>query len=210
MESAGERGVLQKEEIFNTLTHAVGLVLASIGLIFLTVRADGENMVAVVVYGTTLVLLYLASTLYHAVTHARVKSLFRVLDHIGIFLLIAGTYTPFCLIALRGGVGPVLLLLVWVLAIAGLILKIFFTGRHDVLSTLLYLALGWMVIVVLRQVYQSITLASFVLLVIGGVCYSSGVLFYRMSGLRYHHGIWHLFVLGGSASHFVSILALLG
>jgi len=199
------RNGLQKEEIFNSITHAIGLVLATIGVVVLVVNAHTSGLIAVIIYGVTLVLLYLASTLYHITTHEKIKAAFRVFDHVGIFLLIAGTYTPFCLIALKGQFGAVLLSMVWLLALAGLILKIFFTGKYDLLSTLVYLALGWLVIFVVKPVYEALPVASFVLLIAGGVSYSSGVLFYRMPRLRYHHGIWHIFVLGGSALHFVAV-----
>ena len=203
-----KRGI-GKEEIFNSVTHAIGLILATAGLIFLIAEGRDSNSIALIIYGVTLVLLYLASTLYHLTTHEKTKSIFRILDHIGILLLIAGTYTPFCVIALKGPAGTILLALVWLLALLGLILKIFFTGKYDVLSVLLYLAMGWLVIMVLRPVYLALPGVSFIFLIIGGVSYSSGVLFYRMINLRYHHGIWHIFVLGGSISHFISILNLL-
>jgi hemolysin III len=200
---------ISKEEVFNSVTHGIGLILASAGLLFLVFTGKDNELAPVVVYGVTLVLLYLTSTLYHLIRHSRTKSLFRVLDHIGIFLLIAGTYTPFCAIALKGSMGTILLIAIWVLAVAGLVLKLFFTGRYDVLSVLLYLGMGWLVIMVLKPVYDALPLESFLFLIIGGVSYSSGVLFYRMSSLRYHHGIWHIFVLGGSISHFVSVWSLI-
>jgi hemolysin III len=190
------------------VTHGIGLILAVVGLWFLIVKSRAGESTSLIVYGVTLVLLYLASTLYHATSHLKTRSVFQVLDHIAIFLLIAGTYTPFCTIALKGSMGVILLTVIWLLAAAGLILKIFFTGRYDILSVLLYLAMGWLIIMVLKPVYHSLPGLSFLFLVIGGLSYSAGVIFYRMQRLRYHHGIWHIFVLGGSISHFISILAM--
>lgn len=200
---------LSEEEIFNIVTHGIGLILASIGFTFLVVTVRMSDIAAMAIYGATLVLLYLASTVYHASTSAKAKTLFRKLDHIGIFFLIAGTYTPFCLIALDNTTGSVLLAAVWTLAVAGLIFKIFLTGKYEWLSLLLYLSMGWLVVLVLKPVYEATPLSSFLFLLIGGLFYSSGVIFYRMSRLKYHHGIWHLFVVAGSASHFVAVYLLL-
>lgn len=199
---------ISKEESFNTITHGIGIVLAAIGFLMLLLNSDNNHLLSVVIYGTSLTFLYLASTLYHAITHQKIKNVFRKLDHIGIFLLIGGTYTPFCLVALNGQRGYTILAIVWLLALSGIILKIFLTGKFEIVSLLLYLALGWLVIFVIKPVYESLPLASFVCLMIGGLFYSSGVIFYTMTKYRYHHGIWHLFVLAGSVSHFISIFYL--
>lgn len=203
-----ERKAISREEVFNSVTHGIGLILAAAGLVVLIVKANRSHLIALMIYGVTLVLLYLASTLYHIIPQSKIKMVFRVLDHIGIFLLIGGTYTPFCVIALKGSIGFTLLAIVWLLTLAGLIFKIFLTGRYDILSLLLYLALGWMVIIVLKPVYHSVPFTSFIFLMIGGFSYSLGLIFYRMPKLRYHHGIWHIFVMGGSGAHFVSVLLL--
>ncbi|HMV10542.1 MAG TPA: hemolysin III family protein [Cyclobacteriaceae bacterium] len=196
-----------REEIINWLTHAIGLLLSCAGLVILINKGSNDHLIAVCVYGGTLILLYLLSTLYHLIAHIKVKSIFRKLDHIGIFLLIAGTYTPFCLVAVNDNLGLTILAIVWLLALAGVIFKIFLTGKFEILSLLIYLSMGWMCIVVIKPVYDSLPFWSFILLMIGGLFYSSGVIFYRMSKLKYHHGVWHLFVIAGSASHFMSILA---
>jgi hemolysin III len=198
---------INKEELFNSVTHAIGLLLACSGLVVLVNKADKDHTLAVCIYGGTLILLYLASTLYHAIANDQVKGIFRKLDHIGIFLLIGGTYTPFCLIAIKGPLGLTVMAVVWLLTLAGIIFKIFLTGKLEILSLLTYLVLGWLCIIFIRQVFESLSLYSFLLLMVGGLFYSSGVIFYRMSSLRYHHGIWHLFVIAGSASHFMAILA---
>lgn len=197
---------ISKEETVNSLTHAAGLLLSCIGLVVLFNKSNEENLLAVSVYSGSLILLYLVSTVYHTTVYVNAKSILRKLDHIGIFLLIAGTYTPFCLIPLHGNLGFIILAMVWLLALAGIIFKIFLTGRYEILSLLIYLVLGWLCIVIIKPVYESLPVWSFVLLITGGLFYSAGIIFYRMTTVKYHHGIWHLFVIAGSASHFVSIL----
>lgn len=195
-----------KEEIVNWVTHAIGFLLACAGLGILLHKTN-DHIISVCIYGGTLVALYLLSTLYHLIAHVQAKNFFRKLDHIGIFLLIGGTYTPFCLIALNGSIGVMILSIVWLLALAGIIFKIFLTGKFEVLSLLVYISLGWLCLLVIKPVYESLSLRSFMLLMIGGLFYTSGIIFYRMITFKYHHGIWHLFVIAGSLSHFLSILA---
>lgn len=198
--------IKSKEEIFNWTTHAIGFLLACTGVGILLHKAS-DHIIAVCIYGGTLVALYLLSTLYHLIAHVQVKNFFRKLDHIGIFLLIGGTYTPFCLIALNGTLGLTILSIVWLLALAGIIFKIFLTGKFEILSLLIYVGLGWLCLLVIKPVYESLSLWSFVLLMIGGLFYTSGIIFYRMISFKYHHGIWHLFVVAGSVAHFMSILS---
>lgn len=196
------------EEIANSITHGIGAVLAIAGLAIMVVLSDGLNLVGFSIYGTTLVLLYLASTLYHSLVFTRARSLFRKFDHMAIFLLIAGTYTPFCLIALKGWVAWALLGSVWTFAVAGIVMKAFFTGRFEWVSISLYVLMGWMVIPVIGSIYDSLSQQGFILLVAGGVAYTIGTFFYMNSRIPYSHSIWHLWVLAGSVLHFFSVLTM--
>lgn len=195
-------------EIANSITHGIGALLAIAGLVVLIVYADSSNLLSFVIYGVTLVLLYLASTLYHSLIFTRARGLFRKFDHMAIFLLIAGTYTPFCLMALHGWVSWLLLGLVWTFAILGIVMKSFFTGRFEWISISLYILMGWMIIPVIKSIYAFLSLEGFVLLVAGGVAYTVGTFFYVNSRIPYNHGIWHLWVLAGSVLHFFSVLTL--
>lgn len=196
------------EEIANSITHGIGAVLAIAGLVILIVLADQNSMVSFTVYGTTLVLLYLASTLYHSLIFTRARDLFRKFDHMAIFLLIAGTYTPFCLLALQDWVGWVLLALVWTFAALGVVMKSFFTGRFEWVSIVVYVAMGWMIVPVIGSIYNILTLEGFAFLVAGGISYTVGTVFYMSRRIPYSHSIWHLWVLGGSVLHFFSVLTL--
>jgi hemolysin III len=197
---------ISKDEFFNSITHGLGTILAIAGFTLLMASSTATNLVSVLVYGMALIALYSISTAYHIVMHVRVKNVFRRLDHIAIFLLIAGTYTPYCM-RMAGKSGLIILSLVWFLSAFGIVLKIFFTGRFEFVSVVLYLCLGWLVVFVIKDIYQLLSVTSFLLLVIGGLLYSSGIFFYRRS-VKYNHGIWHLFVLGGSIAHFISIFLL--
>jgi len=198
------------EEIANSLTHGLGLILSIGGLSVLVtlaaVRGDAWTVVGCAVFGASLVLLYAASTLYHALRSPRWKRVLRVADHAAIFLLIAGTYTPFTLVNLRGPWGWSLFGVVWALAVGGMVMKVFWTGRFDVLSTLVYLFMGWLVLGALRPLFAALPLGSLVFLLIGGVAYSVGTVFYGWTRLPYHHAVWHVFVLIGSLCHFVAVL----
>lgn len=199
-----------REEIVHSATHGLGIVLSIAGLVALVLvaRRSGEvrNIAASVIYGGTLVLLYLTSTLYHSIPYPRAKRVLKVLDHSAIYLLIAGTYTPFTLISLRGGWGWTLFGLVWGMALLGIILKVAAIGRFRWLSIALYLGMGWMVVVALEPLVESVAMGGVRLLVLGGVSYSLGVLFYVWRRLPYHHAVWHLFVLAGSVLHFFAVL----
>ncbi len=202
------------EEIAHSITHGLGAALSVAGLVLLVVRAvavgDPWRVVSFAIFGTTLVLLYTASTMYHALTPRRAKSVFKVLDHAFIYVLIAGTYTPFLLVSLRGSWGWSLFGVVWGVTIAGIIFKVWFAGRFRLLSTLLYIALGWLCVVAIRPMMASVPPAGLVWLLAGGVAYTGGTVFYLWRGLRYHHAIWHVFVLTGSFCHFVAIYDYLG
>lgn len=198
------------EEIANSITHGIGTGLSVAGLTLLVTLAglQGEvwKIVSFSVYGTTLVLLHLSSTLYHAFQHPKVKQVFRVIDHGSIYLLIAGTYTPFLLISLWGPWGWSLLGVVWGLTLLGILLKALYVGRFGKLSVITYLAMGWLAVIAFRQLVASVPRGGLALLAAGGVVYTAGILFYGWKRLPYNHAIWHLFVLGGSMCHYFAIL----
>lgn len=197
------------EEIANSVTHGLGAVLSTAGLVLLVLRAvaggDPWRIVSVTIFGATLVLLYTTSTLYHALTPERAKSIFNVLDHAFIYLLIAGSYTPFLLVSLRGPWGWSLFGVVWGLAIAGGVFKVWFTGRFRLVSTLLYIGLGWLCVIAIKPMLANVPPEGLVWLLAGGVAYTGGSFFYLWRKMRYHHAIWHVFVLIGSFCHFVAI-----
>jgi hemolysin III len=168
-----------------------------------------SHVVGFTIFGTTLMILYLASTLYHSLTHAAAKNLFRKFDHMSIFLLIAGTYTPFCLTALPGWIGWTVFGVVWACAITGIILKAFHTGKHERLSTALYIVMGWLIIPAIKPLYDSVSVETFGFLMLGGFFYTAGTFFFLKDRRRYFHSIWHLFVLAGSISHFFSVISLI-
>jgi len=197
------------EEIANSITHGVGALLAMGGVAVLVTlaarRGTAWHVVACSVFGVTLVLLYLASTLYHAIPAPRAKRVFQALDHGGILFLIAGTYTPFTLVTLRGPWGWTLFGIVWGLAVLGILLDLFQPQRR-VLAVALYLVMGWAVVVALRPLVGAMATGGIVLLVLGGLSYTAGVGFYAWRRLPYHHALWHGFVLLGSAAHFFAVL----
>lgn len=198
-----------REEIVNALTHGLGAV-ASVGggAVLITLAAvygDPWQIVGASVFGASLLVLYLASTLYHAIPHPKVKARLKVFDHCAIFVLIAGTYTPFTL-GLRGVWGWALFGTVWGLALAGIVFKLFFTGRLQRLSTLLYVAMGWLVVVAAKPMLGALAPSALAWLVAGGVLYTAGTAFYLSRRIPYAHAIWHLFVLGGSVCHFAAVL----
>lgn len=202
-----------KEEIANAITHGLGAVLSIAGLIILIVFAslygNAWHITGFTVFGVTLVLLYLSSTLYHSFTHPRIKYVFRKFDHMSIFLLIAGTYTPFCITILRGWLGWTLLTIVWICALTGVVLKAFHTGKKVILSTMLYIVLGWLVVFFIKPLYDSVSLTTFIMIMTGGALYTGGTYFFMKENIRYNHSIWHVFVLGGSIAHFFAVLTLL-
>ncbi|HZL46234.1 MAG TPA: hemolysin III family protein [Opitutaceae bacterium] len=197
------------EEIANSLTHGVGLLLSVAGLAvlvtFAALRGDAWAVTASAIFGASLVVLYTSSTLYHALRAPRLKQAVRIVDHVAIFLLIAGTYTPFMLVNLRGPWGWSLFGVIWALAAAGVTLKLFFTGRFRVLSTLVYLFMGWLVVVAFKPLVAALPRDSLIMLFSGGLAYSLGTVFYLWKRLPYHHAVWHLFVLAGSVCHFFAV-----
>ena len=200
-----------REEIANAVTHGVGAVAsATAGAVLITLAVLFGNVwhiVGTAVFVGSLVLLYTASTLYHAIPHQVAKARLQVFDHCAIYVLIAGTYTPFLLVSLRGPWGWTLFAIVWGLALFGIVFKLFFTGRFVVASTLVYIGMGWLALVALRPMLQALPAATLILLFAGGILYTVGTVFYLNGRLRYSHTVWHLFVLGGSTCHFVAVLA---
>lgn len=207
------RELSRSEEITNAILHGIGLGLAIAALVVLVVFArmygEDRHVAAFSIYGSTLVILYLASTLYHSFPRGKVKDIFRVLDHACVYLLIAGTYTPLTLIALKGTMGWAIFGVVWGIALVGIIFKIFFIKKFIVLSTLLYLAMGWLIIVAVKPLMASVNQTSLMFLLIGGLLYTVGTAFYGWQKMKYNHAVWHLFVLGGSICHFFTVLFLL-
>ena len=198
------------EEIANSISHGLGLILAIIALPILVVSAmrvgSTHFMVGASVFGATMVLLYLASTLYHSIAHEQTKRLCRLFDHSAIFLLIAGTYTPFTLGVLRGAWGWTLLVIIWVLAITGIVVKALPRTRHSWISMVLYLVMGWLAVVAIKPIFQLVPMPGILLIFAGGVAYTSGLAFFAARRLRYSHFIWHLFVIAGTAFHFFAVL----
>ncbi len=197
------------EELANTLTHGFGLLLSLFGLVFLVILAslngDVWYIVSAIIYGLSLIALYAASTLYHGSTSPELKEKLRLIDHCCIYLLIAGTYTPFTLIALRGSFGNSLFLLVWAFAIVGIGIKIFLHNRIPAASVISYLVMGWIGIIAVQPLYETLGLMPISLIVIGGLVYTLGTIFYSWKSFKHHHAVWHLFVLGGSIFHFLAI-----
>lgn len=198
------------EEVAHSVTHGIGLVAAVAGLAVLVVLAAGTRdpwrITACAIYASTLVLLYGASTLYHALSRTRARAVFRVLDHSAIFLLIAGTYTPFALVSLRGPWGWTLLAIVWGLAVTGVVAKAVFGARWPILSTVLYIGMGWVVLIAVKPLVAHVPPGGIAWLVAGGVAYTGGVVFYAWTRLRYSHAIWHVCVLAGSVCHYVAVV----
>lgn len=198
------------EEIANSISHGIGLILAIAATPILIIAAlrygNTWNVVGVSVFAASMVTLYLSSTLYHALTHDRAKRIFRMCDHSAIFLLIAGTYTPFTLGILRGPWGWTLLGIIWSLAALGLAMKFFLGARYVWLSVILYLVMGWLVLIAAPQIIRVMPLSGLAWLAAGGVAYTSGVGFYAAHRVRYAHFAWHLFVIAGTVCHFFAVL----
>lgn len=199
------------EEIFNSVSHGAGAVLALGGMVLMvvlsTIHESGLALTASLIYGVSLIVLYTMSTVYHAVQSVKAKEILRIFDHASIFLLIAGSYTPFCLVALRGNVkGLIVVLAVWACALLGIVLNAVNLKKTERVGTVLYVIMGWSIIVVIRDVVQSLSQAAFWLLLIGGISYTGGLIFYAMKNRRYMHSVWHLFVLAGSVLHFLCIV----
>jgi hemolysin III len=209
MTDRGSTAVSIGEEIANSITHGLGFLLSVAGLCVLVVmavlRGTAWHVVACSIYGSTLVFLYLSSTLYHAIQAPRAKNIFRVIDHSAIYLLIAGTYTPFLLITLRGPLGWTLFGLQWGMAICGILFKSLTRGGYEIASTAVYALMGWMGVLGMRTMYASLHFRGVLWILAGGVFYTLGIIFFAIDR-RYCHTVWHLFVLAGSVCHFYAVL----
>ncbi|MGI8314065.1 PAQR family membrane homeostasis protein TrhA [Halobacillus mangrovi] len=199
----------KREEIANAITHGIGAVLSLAMLVLLIVFASIEgnawHLVSVTIYGITMLLLYVSSTLVHSFPPGKAKDLFEIFDHSAIYLFIAGTYTPILLVPLRSTLGWTLFGIVWGMAILGIIFKVFFVKKFVILSTIFYVLMGWLIILAWGPLTAEVPAAGITYLVVGGVMYSIGAVFYVWRSFTYHHMVWHLFVLGGSILHFFSI-----
>lgn len=200
---------IKKEELYNTSSHFIGLILSIIGapvLFYYDQHITLLSTWSIIFYVFGLILVYLASSLYHFTTNPILKEKFRIFDHISIYYLIAGSYAPVCLITLYDGQGLFVFLIVTALALFGTFFKIFLTGKFESLFLLLYLVMGWLIVIEFNNILLYIDLYGIYLMVLGGVCYTLGVIFYSLDKLKYSHTIWHLFVLMGSISHYFMIL----
>jgi hemolysin III len=198
------------EEVFNSITHGVGILLSVAALVLLivfsSIYGNTSHVVSCTIFGVTLILLYSASTLYHGIQNPQVKRAFKILDHSCVYLLIAGTYTPFLLVTLRGTLGWAMFAVIWLLAFTGVVLKVFFVYRFNIASTISYLLMGWIIIFAIKPLTEALPMGGIVWLVAGGLAYTLGVVFYAWKKLPFNHAIWHLFVLSGSVCHFFAVI----
>lgn len=200
----------RKEEVANAITHGIGVVLSIAALVLLVVYAtiygNAWHIVSFSIFGTTMLLLYTSSTLVHAFPEGKVKDLFEIFDHSSIYLFIAGTYTPIMLSVIRGPLGWTLFGIIWGIAVAGVVFKAFFVKKFLFTSTLIYILMGWVIVFAWKPMTESFPQNAITLLVVGGILYTVGTVFYVWRSFPFHHAVWHLFVLGGSVAHFFSIL----
>ncbi len=198
------------EEVANSLSHGVGILFGIVGLILLLIKAvnldaDAVTLTSMSVYGGSIIILFLASTLYHAIPHQKVKRALKTFDHCAIYLLIAGSYTPFLLVSLRTPLAIGLMVVIWLIALIGTLFKLVFVYKFEKLSLFTYLAMGWLSLIVIYQLAVSLDIGGLILLAVGGVIYSIGVIFYVSERIPFNHAIWHGFVLAGSACHFFAV-----
>jgi len=200
----------KREEIANAMTHGIGALLSVAALVLLIVFSSIEgtafHVISFIIYGVTMLLLYVSSTLVHSFPEGKAKDIFEIMDHSAIYIYIAGTYTPISLHIIQGTLGWVLFGIVWGLAAAGVLFKVFFTKKFLFTSTLIYILMGWMIVVAWKSLLLNFSGGGLIMLITGGLCYTVGTLFYVWRGFMYHHAVWHLFVLAGSAFMFFSIL----
>ncbi|MBP2847204.1 hemolysin III family protein [Dickeya oryzae] len=213
--NVGEPGYTLAEEIANSISHGIGCVFGIVGLVLLLVQAVNNSATSLAItsyslYGGSLILLFLASTLYHAIPHQRAKRWLQIFDHCAIYLLIAGTYTPFLLVGLDSPLARGLMIAIWSLALLGVIFKLAFAHRFEVLSLITYLVMGWLSLIVVYQLAMKLSIGGVTLLAIGGAIYTLGVVFYVCKRIPFNHAIWHGFVLGGSVCHFLAIYLYVG
>ncbi|WP_310829108.1 PAQR family membrane homeostasis protein TrhA [Paenibacillus pedocola] len=200
----------RREEVANAITHGIGTVLSVAALVLLVVFASLKgtawHVVSFSIYGTTMLLLYLNSTLVHSLREGKAKDLFEFLDHSSIYLFIAGTYTPFLLVAIRGTLGWSLFGIVWGVALFGVLFKAFFVKKFLFMSTIFYIAMGWLIVIAWNPLSASVAGGGMTLLMAGGILYTLGTVFYVWRGFPFHHAVWHIFVLAGSVTHFFAVL----
>jgi hemolysin III len=199
----------RKEEHFNVISHAIGLVLSIIALIFLVVYSvkygTATHVVSFSIYGTSLIVLYSASTFYHYSRSPKLRSRLNIFDHAAIYVLIAGTYTPFTLVVLKGWVGWTIFGVSWGLALIGIVLKLFYTGKYDKISTIAYVLMGWLIIIAIKPLIDNFSTSGLMWILFGGIFYTVGALLFMMHSLKYNHAIFHIFVLLGSFCHFMAV-----
>lgn len=205
-----ESGYSLAEEVANSVSHGIGLVFGIVGLVLLLMQAvgqgaDGLAITSYSLYGGSIILLFLASTLYHAIPSPRAKPWLKKFDHCAIYVLIAGTYTPFLLVGLNSPLAHGLMVVIWGMALLGVIFKLAFAHRFEALSLITYLVMGWLSLVVIYQLAMTLSVGGVTLLAVGGAIYTLGVIFYACNRIPYNHAIWHGFVLGGSVCHFLAI-----
>ncbi|MCM3716254.1 hemolysin III family protein [Alkalihalobacillus oceani] len=200
----------KEEELANAITHGIGVLLSIAALVLLivfsSVHGTALHIISFTIYGVTMLMLYFSSTMLHSLPAGRLKNMFEIFDHASIYLFIAGSYTPLLFIVVQGTLGWTLFGIVWGLATAGIVFKIFFVKRFLFLSTLFYIGMGWLAIFAINPLIENMPFAGVVLLVAGGLCYTFGTIFYVWRGFRFHHAVWHTFVLAGSVLHFFMIL----
>lgn len=206
-------GFTGKEEILNSILHGIGALLAIaalvISVVFAALKGTVWHVVSFSIYGATFFIMYMNSTLYHALTNKKAKKVFEIFDHGSIYIFIAGTYTPFTLTILRESKGWIIFYTVWIVAVIGVILKIFFVKKFVILSTLIYIIMGWLIVIDFEYLKLNFNRNGLYFLVAGGLLYTIGTVFYVITKYKYFHGIWHFFVLCGSVTHFFSILYLI-
>ncbi|MCM4155678.1 hemolysin D [Gramella sp. AN32] len=196
------------EERLNVLTHGLGLLLSIIGFVLLVIKGWGENhriFISFLVFGSSMVILYAASTLYHSAKSEVLRNRLNIFDHAAIYVLIAGTYTPFALITLYGRTGWIIFASVWIMALAGIILKFFYTGKYEYLSTIMYVVMGWLMVVAIKPLIENFSTAGLWWLFLGGISYTIGALLFSLSRIKFNHAIFHIFVLLGTFCHFFAI-----
>ena len=204
--NTSEQAYSHKEEVMNVVSHAIGLVFAIIGLVYLVLRSDtATSVTSSAIYGASLTIMFLSSTIYHWVRGPHAKQFFKLLDHSAIYLLIAGTYTPILAISIGGWVGWTSIAVIWTIAIFGVVFKCFVRHRFPKVSVITYLVMGWLSVILVYPLYQNLAAYGLLLLVAGGLFFSIGVIFYVKKHLAFTHAIWHLFVIAGCACHYFAI-----
>ncbi|MDM5212192.1 hemolysin III family protein [Peribacillus sp. NJ4] len=200
----------KKEEVVNAITHGVGVLLSIAALVFLIIfsvqKGSPWHVVISVIYGVSMLLLYVSSTLVHSFPEGKTKDIFEIFDHSAIYIFIAGTYTPIMLLVIQGSLGWTLLGIIWGVAIIGVVFKAFYVKKFLFLSTILYIAMGWMIVIVWGPLSATLPTAGIHLLIAGGLLYTFGAIFYVWRAFPFHHAVWHVFVLGGSVTHFFAVL----